>query len=540
LWLIDPAGHAVKEPAVDPAAPGALSAGGTVGPPYAQWLRASKPAPGTWTAMLADGDEVLACERIRVAPGPTREAAPAPAADGTPPPAWTPRVAWEEDTENLYAAWVTQLFDYPMSEETTWTNLQTLLQNPEKNFLLGHLGEDEDAALKLSPDCADLPYFLRAYFAWKLGLPFALRRCSRGKTGAPPSCGELVSNLAPTEGATNMERFARFMRVVGSGVHSATARTAPRDEDTDVYPVALSRVALKPGTVFADPYGHLLVISRWIAQAPGKSGLLVGAEAQPDGTIGRRTFWEGTFLFTPETKDVGAGFKAWRPLTFDRKTGALTPMTNDELAHSKTHTAFSLEQYEGTKNDFYAKVDRLANARARDAATVLRAKVDALDEAAKRRVLSVQNGVDYMNSVGWRTVPMPDGYDVFETEGPWEDFATPARDLRLLIAIDAVRGFPDRVAASPAEFGAGAGEQAGIAAKLRALLEQELASRSFTYVGSAGKPVTLTLKDVFERSLGFEVSYNPNDCPEIRWAAPRTPPKPPRARTTPPRTKSPR
>ena len=41
---------------------------------------------------------------------------------------------------------------------------------------------------------------------------------------------------------------------------------------------------------------------------------------------------------------------------------------------------------------------------------------------------------------------MPNGPSIFETNGAWEDFSTPARDLRLLIAIDVVHGFPDHVA----------------------------------------------------------------------------------------------
>jgi hypothetical protein len=45
---------------------------------------------------------------------------------------------------------------------------------------------------------------------------------------------------------------------------------------------------------------------------------------------------------------------------------------------------------------------------------------------------------------------MPDGAAIFETSGAWEDFSTPSRDLRLLIAIDVVQDFPDRVAAAGA------------------------------------------------------------------------------------------
>ena len=42
--------------------------------------------------------------------------------------------------------------------------------------------------LVFRPDCADLPYFLRAYFAFKMGLPFGYSKCSRGGGGKPPQC----------------------------------------------------------------------------------------------------------------------------------------------------------------------------------------------------------------------------------------------------------------------------------------------------------------------------------------------------------------
>ena len=42
--------------------------------------------------------------------------------------------------------------------------------------------------LVIRPDCADLPYFLRAYFAFKMGLPFGYSKCTRGGGGEPPQC----------------------------------------------------------------------------------------------------------------------------------------------------------------------------------------------------------------------------------------------------------------------------------------------------------------------------------------------------------------
>jgi hypothetical protein len=43
--------------------------------------------------------------------------------------------------------------------------LHEVVRDPSRNFLFNHLGLNEDAKIYLRPDCADLPYTLRAYFA---------------------------------------------------------------------------------------------------------------------------------------------------------------------------------------------------------------------------------------------------------------------------------------------------------------------------------------------------------------------------------------
>ena len=77
---------------------------------------------------------------------------------------------------------------------------------------------------------------------------------------------------------------------------------------------------------------------------------------------------------------------------------------------------------------------------------------------------------------------MPDGPAIFETIGAWEDFSTPSRDLRLLIAIDVVRGFPDRVARRPERYAMPPGRSvADVRAELQGVLASELAARKFSY-----------------------------------------------------------
>jgi hypothetical protein len=288
--------------------------------------------------------------------------------------------------------------------------------------------------------------------------------------------------------------------------------------------VALERGALTPGTVYADPYGHVMMVSKWFAQGSipdSPYGVLIAAEAQPDGTIGRRRFWQGSFLFDPSTKAYGAGFKRFRPFDYDRKSKTLTSLDNAALSKQRELPRFSRAQYEITKEGFYEQMDKLINPKPLAPSDHMHNLVDALDEAATRRVLSVNNGEDYKKTHPGQVISMPKGYEVFETQGAWEDFATPSRDMRLLIAIDTVNALPPRVEKKPELFALPPGSSPSAAARaLRDALDRELRRRSFQYTRSDGVPQTLTLADVVARAEALETAYNPNDCVELRWGAP--------------------
>src|SRR5207237_283474 len=92
-------------------------------------------------------------------------------------------------TENLFSAFIEKLFDDPIDAAPSWPALHFVLRDPSRNILFNHLGLGEDEMkMILRPDCADLPYFLRAYFAFKMGLPYGFSKCTRGggRTAPPP------------------------------------------------------------------------------------------------------------------------------------------------------------------------------------------------------------------------------------------------------------------------------------------------------------------------------------------------------------------
>ncbi len=281
--------------------------------------------------------------------------------------------------------------------------------------------------------------------------------------------------------------------------------------------MSLNEDNLRPGTVYDDPYGHVLVLSRRVAQADGKAGVFLAVDAQPDGTVSRKRFWRGNFLFAQDPALGGPGFKRFRPIVRE-KNGSLRRLTNAEIGKDPQYADFSLDQAHLNVEAFYDRMDDVMSPAPLDPAGAMREAIASLEEQVKARVVSVENGRKFQSS--GREAEMPDGASIFETSGAWEDFATPARDLRILIALDVVRTFPDRVARRPERYAMPQGKSvADVKAELETVLASELAARKFSYTRTDGSQWTLALKDVIDRAPDLEMAYNVNDCVELRWGA---------------------
>jgi hypothetical protein len=470
------------------------------GPPWS--LEADLPLakPGIWRVEVRRGGRMVACRELTAGQR---------SVDG-----------WDRSTEALYAAWIEKLFDAPPAESMSFPSLEPVLRNAERNFLHDYLGYREDRRLVATPDCADLPYFLRTYFAWKLGLPIAFRACSRGSSAAPPRCGAPLIQQGFVGRPASADVFRNVARKLVDTVHSGSARTALADQQTDFYPIPLERDALWPGTVYADPYGHVLVLVKWIPQQPGQTGLLLAVDAQPDNSVTRKRFWEGTFLFAGDIRSAGPGFKAFRPLTRSLDgSGPLRLLSNGELADDPRFPAFSLEQAHLDTDEFYVHVGRLMNPRGLDPGQAYLATLDALVEQVVTRIESVDNGEGYFRRNPRAVIPMPLGAAIFETVGPWEDYATPSRDMRLLIAMKVLARLPERIVLYPELYVLGGRSPDVVREEIEQLHRRSLQTREITYTRSDGTPQRLILAEIFDRQTAFEVGYNPNDCVEVRWGA---------------------
>ncbi len=303
----------------------------------------------------------------------------------------------------------------------SWPALHDVLRDKSRNILFNHLGLREDEkGLVIRPDCADLPYVLRAYFAFKMGLPYGYSKCTRGAGGKAPKCPQWwnIDKEKPTTSVPEPEQqvaesdfFGLFGNVpastkssatklphkpsglvpeygyyvhtvVANGVHSGNGRAAADDDNTDYYSVSLTQETLRPGAIYADPYGHLLVLTKRIRQSDGNAGVLLAVDGQPDGTIARKRFWRGNFLFAQDAALGSPGFKRFRPVVAG-KNGGLRRLTNAEISKAADYGDFSLDQSMLKVEDFYDVMDDVLSPAPLDPRRAMKEAITALERAGE-------------------------------------------------------------------------------------------------------------------------------------------------------------
>ena len=395
----------------------------------------------------------------------------------------------------------------------------------------------DPADLRFRADCADLPYFLRAYFAWKRGLPFAYeasvspRGRSRDIRYSPR--GNVVDDRRDvlSGSITGPELLASLRDTISSAMYR-THPTADAGVLPDHYPVALKPGAIRPGTVIYDPNGHLIIVFK--IEADGRIRYI---DAHPDNSVSRGVFDK---RFVRASPDMGAGFKNWRPITLVHairgadgiyRGGEIQSTPNRELADYSDEqfygngarpadadwreASFTLD---GETLDYYDYVRaRMAGGLLRfDPVNELRQMVRSNCADLAYRAEAVDTGI----AAGLARQQHPERlpYNIYGTDGDWEIYSTPSRDARLKTAFvevrDAVARFLTLQAAHDRKI-VYAGTD--LTRDLKAAYEQETAACSISYTKSDGRSVRLSYEDA--RGRLFRLSFDPYHCAELRWGA---------------------
>lgn len=228
--------------------------------------------------------------------------------------------------------------------ESSCKTTEQCLKDPKANSLWS----PADAKMLFYSDCADLPYFLRAYFSLKRGLPFSLVSHYKTKELTPEireqqetSRQELIAKFQEDpeklkERLANFEKLLSDTRLSWNGNYAVRRYSLPAEQPEprtfsnvlwkirdlvstgtyrmfespgkirpDFYSPALDPDSIVPGTVLYKPAGHVAIVYKVSA-----TGAVHYFDAHPDNSISRGQYSRD---YTRTNPNKGGGFKNWRP-----------------------------------------------------------------------------------------------------------------------------------------------------------------------------------------------------------------------------------
>lgn len=426
------------------------------------------------------------------------------------------KARWSAQDERGYEAFVGAI------AASDCTTVDACLRGPANPLRAG-----DPPDLAFGADCADLVYMLRAYYAWKKGLPFGFVNALEARD--PRGEGDLRFTMLGNRAVGRWDVTAHGARAdirvvfhaIRDTVSTATFRIDPRIERPvaqDFFSPAITREALRPGSALYNGDGHVVIVSRI-----DEAGRIHFLDAHPDMSVTRGVFGG---QFQRGDPAIGAGFHAWRPVAL--VDGRLVHAANDQIA------GFSTEQYFGPlaaadwrEADFSEggrNLDYVEFARRRLADGPL--AYDILDEARlgfgglcddlryrAQAVAEADRLLVYRRSRPGRL----EGVTADE-QALWFALSTPGRDRRL-------RNHAHRVAAGLRRliglYAAGddvvrySGKT--LRRDLRRLFDATARSCLVTYTNSDGDSVRLTFRVALARLP--DLSFDPYHCPERRWGA---------------------
>jgi hypothetical protein len=500
---------------------------------------------------------------------------------GGPELPWTVLRSWDARYEQMYSDFVraigrAQVSIPGMVGQYPCSPLQRCLNDPAINryhLAPSHPSSDphetweaDPETLRVYSDCADLPYNLRAYFAWKHHLPFRFTNTVRAGRPSDGIATVVAPNThfdfpAPNGAPRSLnDAFLRFHSDVSTNMLRMDPRldVLPTDPTSfpDFYSVRISPQTITPGTVIFNPNGHVAVVY----DVDLSRGRILFMDAHPDNSLTRKTY--GSTGFPRFHPSYGHGFKKWRPIRLegDRIVGvpnADLPDYDRELVQfygterapdGDWHGTFSirgervldpphteyLRAYGG--GAYYAWVDAMMSGGNFDINPILevREKLGEICTSLQDRVtavdLAIEAGIDRRR--------LPSGvfpHNIYGTVGEWETYSSPSRDARIKQGFkdlyESTRAYVEGVRAGNNRhlIYRGRSNNVGLTttqvrARATGLLrdiarEYVTANRDcrLGYTRSDGTYQRLTIHDVGRRL--FALSFDPYHCIERRWGA---------------------
>lgn len=434
---------------------------------------------------------------------------------------------WTEADERGFGEFITAI------GESGCHTVNDCLHNPANPFRAS-----DSQWIVFHSDCADLPYVLRAYYAWKRGLPFSYENAvePRGHTRDiryTPNGNEVTERKDVLTGSISGYELLDTIR---DQISSASYRIHP-DLDApltpDLYSPAIAVKSIRPGSLVYDPNGHVATIYRI-----DPDGRINYIDAHPDNSVTRGFYDE---RFVRSRPGMGAGFKNWRPMRLvdaTRRSDGVYIGGRVVLALNKDIPDYSDEQFFGTgkrpdEDRDWANGSFALNGEYLDYYDYVRAKL-AGGKLEFNPVKEVRDMVDSnCNDLHYRadavSLALAAGLqnqseperlpaNIYGTEGDWENFSTPSRDARLKTAFkelrDQTQRFVKMYQTGDAKLVYKGNDLVG---DLIWTYDHEAAVCKLAYARTDNSPVALSYDEARKRL--FRMSFDPYQCVERRWGA---------------------
>ena len=212
--------------------------------------------------------------------------------------------------------------------------------------------DSDPPELAMDGDCADFVFQLRAYYAWKNGLPFSyplyvMPRQGRSDDFRFSDAGnQIVARLQlEWQSDTDPVKLLRDLRGTVSTAMFRVEHVYDRGYSaSDFYSPKIEKGAIRPGSIIYDIFGHVVYVYKVTPD-----GTVHTVDSNPDRIVTRAAFGP---QFPRGAPQLGAGFRNFRPIKLVDYTtepdgalvnGRFVLAANDEIAD------YSPEQYFGSE-----------------------------------------------------------------------------------------------------------------------------------------------------------------------------------------------
>ena len=394
---------------------------------------------------------------------------------------------WDQTAEKEWSTFIAGLGN--AREAGRCTTLAQCLNDPTINPYRA----PSDAKLDVFADCSKVGIGLRGYFAIKTGRPFKYMSEVEGDRPANLAPDKepdyrYTANNRPIAWSTakSAPTMQGLFNRIASLYHSGFYRMGPSVENDDTYPIDIRPGTVRPGTVYYDPNGHVLLVYKVDA-----NGTVHFIDGHPDNSLSYRIL---TSDLAVGGVAQGGGFRNFRPV--DGRTLGYAP--NASLGDLGT------SQY--GRGAGYAEWVRmqLSGGQALPPADQLTQLVDQLCTDISTRIGAVDAGKQLATGDLGDLPP-----NIYGADGDWESFSTPGRDQKLRSSFRSIHQFIRTTA--------GTASGRALVATYTNIWKQRQTSCKLSYTSSTGSAVKLTLNDVQARL--FQLSFDPYQCVEMRWGA---------------------